>query len=63
MFNVLRLAATTALLLLAVSAAPAGEAPMAIKGAKTLDAKGVIDVISATPDIVITTGKLTSFRS
>jgi rhodanese-related sulfurtransferase len=52
-FNVLRLAAATVVLLLSVTAAPAAEAPIEIKGAKTLDAKGVIDVISTTPDIVI----------
>jgi len=48
-----RLAAAALAVSFSFSATLAQDAPMEIKGATTLDSKGVIHLISATPDLVV----------
>jgi rhodanese-related sulfurtransferase len=48
-----RLAGAAVLLLAGLSCALAQDAPLTIPGAKTLDAKGVIELIAATPGLAI----------
>jgi rhodanese-related sulfurtransferase len=48
-----RLAIAAVVLSFGLSRVLAQDAPMQIEGAKTLDSKGVIELISTTPDVVI----------
>jgi rhodanese-related sulfurtransferase len=48
-----RLATAAVVLSFGLSRVLAQDAPMQIEGAKTLDSKGVIELISTTPDVVI----------
>jgi rhodanese-related sulfurtransferase len=48
-----RLALAAVVLSFGLSPVLAQDAPMQIEGAKTLDSKGVIELISTTPDVVI----------